>query len=175
VEISDDDALSFDDLGTNPFSIAAWIYVTHAGVAQRILVKDNSGIAREWSFQLKPDSKLALFLFDDSAGTYATRDTDDVLTVGWHFVAATYDSTGGATAANGITLYVEGAVVDSTAHNNIGGAYTAMEDTATKVTIGASYISGVLGKYFTDKIDNVKIFDKVLSQAEITALYSEGL
>ena len=110
---------------------------------------------------------------EDIEGTYPYRLSDDALTEGWHFVAATYDSTGGATAANGIVLYVDGVAVDSTAHNE--ATYVAMEDTATKVRIGASYSGAAAIEYiWADKIDDVALFSEHLTATQVASLYSVG-
>jgi hypothetical protein len=102
---------------------------------------------------------------------YAT--SNEPLEGSWHFVVAGYDSTGGATAANGITLYVDGNDVNSTAHNYT--SYVAMENTASTVLIGAQKsTSGNLQYIYADKIDNVAIFQDVLDANEIADLYTIG-
>lgn len=171
VEVPDNAALSFDDSGANPFSIAAWVFVTSSGSEQAILSKWDTN-KNEWLFQLTPEEKLQLWLQDDSAEANVYRITDDALSVGWHFVVATYDSTGGAMAANGITLYVDGEVANSTATNN--ASYVAMENLTAGVAIGASYSSGNLTDYFQDKIDNVILFSAELSVSDVSNLYNDG-
>lgn len=174
VEINDNAALSFDDSGDNPFSIAAWIYVTDTGYYQTILSKWDTAAKKEWIFSLNADRTLSLTLCDMSISMYPDAKTDDALSVGWHFVVTTYDSTGGATAANGIELYVDGALAEATASND--ATYVAMEDLSAKVVIGALYISGSLDHNYTfaDKIDNVILFDIELTAANVLNLYNNG-
>lgn len=57
---------SFDDSGTNPFSIACWAYVTHSDDVQNLLSKWKEATAREWRFSLNNERKLQLHLCDDS-------------------------------------------------------------------------------------------------------------
>ena len=52
----------------------------------------------------------------------------------WHHLAVTYDGRGGATAANGITIYVDGVAVPVTRVNNAD--YVAMENLAAPLQIG---------------------------------------
>ena len=171
--VVDDSAdFSFDDSGDNPFSIAAWVYVSGLGNHQVILSKANWNNAREWSLWLLDSNKIRFEMNDETANITVYCDTDDALSAGWHFVCMTYDSTGGATAANGIKLYADGSLVDSTAVNN--ASYVQMRNTVTKVVIGARYDSGVLGFYFQDKIDNVILFDIELSAADVLNLHNEG-
>ena len=176
VEVNDAAALSFGN-GTvdSPFSIAAWIFVTAYTSAQRILSKWKSGSNREWAFYLDSDEKLVLTLSDESADANISATSDDVLAAGWHFVACTYtgQTETGTTAANLITLYVDGSSVSSAKVNS--ASYDAMENGTNKVVIGASYnTGGSLAFFFQDKIDNVILFDAEITSAAISALYNGG-
>lgn len=170
VEVNDNVKHSFGN-GTadSPFSIVAWIYVTTTGVRQTILAKYDTSDKREWRFEIGGAKQLLLTLYDESADKYAYTLSNDALADGWHCVAATYDGRGSSTAANGITLYDDGLAVSSIATND--GSYVAMENLTGKVSIGARYSAGVLAYYWADKIDNVGIFNKELSSAEVTAIY----
>ncbi|KKL61329.1 hypothetical protein LCGC14_2196380, partial [marine sediment metagenome] len=70
--------------------------------------------AAEWRFKIDGSLQLGLDLWDPSASAGHFILTDDLLTTGWHHVVATYDSTGGANANTGITLYVDGFSVATT-------------------------------------------------------------
>lgn len=110
---------------------------------------------------------------EDVDGSYPYCTSDDSVEVGWRFLAAVYDSTGGATAASGITLYVDGAEVDSTATNDSG--YTAMEDTAANLYIGSQLDGSDTIEYvWNDKIDNIAMFTDELTSTEIAALYNSA-
>ncbi len=111
---------------------------------------------------------------EDLEGTFPSNLTDDALAVGWHSVAVTYDSGGGATAADGIKFYVDGALVDSTASNET--TYAAMEGTNIKVLIGARYDSSdAIKDVWMDKIDNVALFSKELSAANVATLFTSSV
>lgn len=154
------------------FSISAWVYVTTTGTQRHILAKWDETTAREWQFGINPSEKIQMTFADQSTGVPAYAISDDVLSTGWHFLVMTYDGTGGTTAANGILLYVDGYVVASTATNH--ASYTAMENTATKVAIGGRFTGGTIGEEYPDKIDNVALFDKVLTSDEILNLWNSG-
>lgn len=105
---------------------------------------------------------------------YPYRISDDALSTGWRFVAATYEgehgSWTGATAANYAILYVDGAAVDSTATNL--STYSKMEDTAALPRIGAQYsTAGAIEKIYADKIDEIAVLGDVLSASEVASLY----
>lgn len=96
--------------------------------------------------------------------TYAK--TDEAIDIGWHFIAVTYDATGGATAADHITFFIDGSEVASTAYNN--AAYTNMSNSAANVTVGSEN-----GQHnWASRIDNIAIFDVNLTAAEIAGLYT---
>ena len=73
---------------------------------------------------------------DRSVGAVVNRGSDANPTQGvWHHYVMTCDGTGGATAADGITFYEDGAVFDSTAANN--GSYVGMENQSAVLGLGA--------------------------------------
>lgn len=146
--------------GTNdfPFSVGMWVKFDTVAGNQWLLTKDNT-TDREWAFA-SISSKLRLELFDDSAGVQHTREIDVALTTGfWQYFLATYDGVGGATAANNIIIYIDGAVRASTASND--SSYVAMENLTAKVELlgrnEASFLNGFvaggpLGPFFVQKV-----------------------
>ena len=149
---------SRDDSGTNPMSMAAWVNITHTATFRSILSKWlNGSNLNEWRFSIDASELLLLGLNDESAGITIDRTSDDPVAIGsWINVVATYDSAGGASAANGVTLYVDGVEFDSTANNN--GSYVAMENKTQVVMIGGhdgnanfvNYMAGACnGPWFT--------------------------
>ncbi len=170
IQITDHAEFSFGN-GTvdSPFSIGAWVFVTVTGTLQTIISKKDTN-GREWDFNITSE-KVRFILTDESAGVSALKESDAALATSWHFVVCTYigQSTAGATAGNLITLYVDGVVVDSTTTNN--GAYDAIEDLTEDVVIGARNPTTGLDLFFQDKLDNIMIFNKVLTITEIKSIY----
>ena len=69
VTVADAAALSFDDSGSNPFSIAAWGFVTQQDDIQALLSKwdeTTGAVANEWRLSLNNERKLQLHLADTS-------------------------------------------------------------------------------------------------------------
>ncbi len=164
VIVSDDDDFTFT---STAFSISAWIFVIISGNEQHIISK-YSGTDLEWQLHLDdtPTTALTLQLDDDSASKLCKRSTDAGLTAGWHHIVATYDGSEGATAADGITFYVDGDEVVSTATNN--ASYVTMDNTPADVSIGS--LNGSL--YFEDKIDNLILWKGTeLTSANVDTLY----
>jgi len=170
-----------DENGANGFSIGLWANVTAMGVLRSLLGKWDTTTAlqlREWLFSVESNSLLMLRLYDESVNAVSYRASDAIITAGsWRFFVATYDGRGGATAANGITFYDNGAVLASGATNS--GSYAGMEDLATLPSLGAylgtnsapfdfyngKMAGGPLGPFFTQT---------ELSAADITRLYNIG-
>ena len=128
-----------------------------------------------FDIELTPANISALYNSGIGTETMALAEVsaivDDAISTGWHFFGVTYDSTGGATAANGIILYVDGAAVDST--NTDDATYTSMQNGASLVRIGAQESTGgVAENFWGDKIDEVSVFGDVLTPTEIASLYS---
>ncbi|KKL67619.1 hypothetical protein LCGC14_2133150, partial [marine sediment metagenome] len=123
--------------GANGFSLGLWANVTSTGAARCFMAKyDEASSLREWIFFHNSDHTLRLFLFDESVdGTGAYRSSNATITMdALCFFVATYDGTGGGTAANGITLYENGGAIASTTTNQ--GTYEGMENLAGVVSLG---------------------------------------
>jgi len=176
---NDHDELSFIEGTDGDFSICAWVNVTNNGLEEEILTKwDDDAPDKEWRFRLSFDNKPQIVLYDETNNIKINLEADDALSVGWHFVCATYNgehsSWTGATAMNYATLYVDGKSVDATKTNN--AAYAKMVNGGTKVVIGAKYgVGPALTNFFQDKIDNVALFKRTLTAAEIFSLYNYGV
>ncbi len=78
---------------------------------------------------------LQLILYDESLDKLPFRQSNAAITMGGlHLFGATYNGVGSTTAADGIVLYQDAAVIASTATND--ALYVAMEDTATTPSVG---------------------------------------
>jgi len=173
VSIADNADFSFGD-GTDDsaFSVGGYIEVVDHTAVQSILSKRDdttASEAREWDFQLDSTENLKLKLWDESVDILTERTSDSPLSIGYHFVVAAYDGSGGATAANGITLYVDGVAVASTATND--GSYVAMEDTATSVFVGARTGTAAVAGFFQGNMGMQFITKEKLSAFDVWKLY----
>ena len=131
----DADDLSFGDGTTDsPFSVVAQANVTDTAAQRSLLIKRGSG-TYEYGFLIGGTDLLTLVLADQSASVFPSRGSNAAITMGAiGLFGASYDGSGGATAANGITLYENGVVKASTATNN--ASYVAMENLDGLLTLG---------------------------------------
>lgn len=133
------------------FSIVALANVTDTAAARNLLAKWNAtGSQREYVFNVASTDVLVLNLRDEALAVTPFRASDAAITQGSpHLFACTYDGTGGATAANGIVLYQDAAVIASTATNQ--ATYVATADKTGALEFGAqtagtaSFMAGSMG------------------------------
>jgi hypothetical protein len=156
------------DLG--PLTVAAWIkpasFAPVSGGAQRIVSKAPSATSPSsvgsWILVLDANTSGAL-TFTKAYATSDLRATSGALLTAstWQHVAATWD---GKPASTGVVLYINGQPV-------IQGGASAQgptpADAVYDLTIGND--SGA-GRGFTGDIDDVRIYNRVLSATEIAAL-----
>ena len=149
---------------TSTYTKAAWIYRTDAAVLPNILSGDvNSNGHAFWA----PDYVDSDWCSNLSGGNWSLRaghDYDWCAVVGpvvptntWVHAAVTYDS-----AANTMKLYYNGTLVDT---NTSVSTFT---DTTVQIGAFAS------GNEWEGYLDEVMLFDRVLSNQEILALYSNS-
>lgn len=137
--MSDADDLSFGDGATDQaFSLVSLFNVTDTAATRAIIGKANTGAA-EWLFRVEAGDTLLFRVTDASANVSANRTSDAAIAQGaWLLAGGSYDGRGGATAADGTTLYVNGAIIASTAVNS--GTYVAMENLVTAPEIGSTNV-----------------------------------
>lgn len=165
--LGDHDDFSFgNSLVDSAFSVGGWIQVVDGGWQSIITKWDDTGNAREWALFISDTEKPDFYLFDESLDKQPHRITNSAVNVGWHFIVVTYDGTGGATAANGITFYVDGVSVASTATND--AAYVAMENLGASVEVGAYLVSSLP---FIGDMGMVFITKEKLTANDVWSLY----
>ena len=146
----------------SPFSISAWIKMDDAS-AFRIASK-YTNTDREYIFTTDSSDRLSFALYDLSSGGRIQRKYNTALTSfqgQWINVVGTYD---GNSLSSGILLYLNGIRVDDIDGNL--GSYTAMENTTQPFEIGRNNLTS----FANGKIDELSVFDKVLTPTEITSI-----
>jgi hypothetical protein len=169
VSISDNNAFSFTNgSGTDrPYSLSAWAYIDDISLGGGLISKVTDISDFEWVFSIDPTGPyLGIGNVQSTGGTIGRTAP---LTIGshqgkWIHVAATYS---GSETSAGMKLYING--VQSDTANSNAGTYTGMANGTAPVTI-AKYLSGSLA----GKMDEVRIYSRELSAAEVTKLYSSG-
>lgn len=164
------DVLGFEYNQT--FSISAWFKTTDTVGFFASKKSDPAGFNRGYGFLLFAGTgTLSFFLTNDGvvAGTSEIRvDTTATFADGnWHHAVATWD--GNATpGAGGVRIYVDGALATvSTVYNTLGTntiLNTASFNLAAKTDGGGGFLTG--------NLDEVAIYNKVLSIDEVLWIYN---
>jgi hypothetical protein len=135
----------------------------------------NSAPYRGWAIENTSPGKINFFLVETwataaiglrTAASHMNNTTD------WHHIVATYD---GSADEAGVVVYFDG-----TAYTKAGGGLTSVvtdtlntDDTtvnATDLTLG----SRATGQHASIYLDDVAIFDYVLTADQVTSIYNSG-
>lgn len=158
-------SLDFDV--TNPFSISAWVNRSQKGSTVGIVYKRTS-VSSGYDLSINgPNDNLILNIGDNFSINFrmsneaasAVPNIDQ-----WYHVVTTYDGSG---SSSGINMYVDGVKQSQTnSFDNLGGGSTLSAD---PFTIGARE-SGT-SRQFNGRIDEVRVYNRVLSDSEVHQLY----
>jgi hypothetical protein len=172
VDVADTDALSFGNgAADTPLSIEMW-FRPDVMSRHQLLGKGFSGATLEYKLHLA-SGFIRFDLRDASAGgtvSAYTASSQAALVGAWHHLAVTYDGRGGANAADGITLYIDGTAVPLT--RVVNAAYVAMENLAAPIQIGRE---GPGWRQYDGALDDIRIWNVVRSATEIQAFMTAEL
>ena len=160
IDIGKSEAYPFKGGQNLPFSVEAWVKMNDLTAFNGVI--GNSGEC--FYIRLFSNGRIEVFL-KGSGGGYIKQEVSSVTSAGWHHLCVTYDGSGNR---DNINIFW-----DSTEQSNApssSGTYTSLATTANNLQIGT--ING--GSYFGGSLDEIKIYDKVLSNAEILKNYNNG-
>ena len=155
--------------GIGAITIEAWVYPTQNNVREIIIAKDLSG-QRSW-FLSKSDASTdntVRFLIGDGGGGVtggSVVSTNNLILNQWSFITATYNKSDSAT--NRLKIYINGVRETGIDYVEYSSDIPA---TTSKLYIGARQYVGIQ-KFFNGKIDEVRIYNRALTAAEINASY----
>lgn len=146
--------------GTLPYSVECWINADTLTAGSHILVqKASAGNAQGWELIVQGGaSPFAQFTFQDATAQVDTAAGSVSVGVD-HHVVATFDGTT-------VSIYIDGALGSAEA------AAGSMTGTAVAVSIG--YDSVGAGFEFDGRLDEVAIYDRALTAAEVAEHYTVG-
>jgi len=170
VDVGDNDDFSFISATQvdTAFSVCGWIKSTAIGYQMIVTKLGTATSTWEWQIFLDGNNQLT-FQMLETDGTYIGRkDSSAISTNTWHHVCGVYD---GSESSEGIDLYIDASVTDDITGDS--GGYAGMSNTNTNVYIGSRGHSSSFP--FTGSLDEVAIFNRVLSASEISDLYDKGV
>ena len=167
-----DDAINLsahtaDYSGLTQGTIAAWVKLTGTGYNTIFDISDGATGANYASFYVS-NGKLTFFLRDGGVDVLGMTSTASVNDGNWHHVAVTVDGTGNK-------LYIDGSAAARTIHvgSDTTTAFFSTLNTKTYTTIGAFY-DGTYNGEFGGTLDDVRLYSRALTAADITDLASMG-
>jgi hypothetical protein len=145
------------------YTIAAWIKprTLGEGLLGRVLNKRNSGVTAGWSLFLGAGTVTFRQTFSTTEGAWS-MPANAVALGAWQHVALTYDT---GSAANRPIFYRNGVVVTTTVQTAPSGSRSS--DAASTLSIGNT---STLDRTFDGGIDDVRIYNRIMSASEISGL-----
>ncbi len=150
---------------SSPMTISTWVYPNSKGGGglARIFFKQGTSSSLGFHFQFESDGVANTFsLSIDGTATTASETNGCIVFGVWQHLLGTWD---GGTAGNGIRLY----------YNGLESTYVGRFDGSGQGNFsgGLNHIGnrGDLGRGVDGSIDNVMIWNRVLSAQEIYSLY----
>lgn len=137
---------------TEQITLTAWVNTSDSGNDEH-----NPFVGKgDQSYAIKHgnNNSIEFFIYDDDWQTLQSA-VDDAFNGDWHHVAGTYDG-------NQLRLYVDGGLVDS--EDYVG----SINSTSNPVNIGRN--SQQTGRLYEGAIDEVRIYNRALSEGEILYL-----
>ncbi|MDD4409775.1 MAG: LamG domain-containing protein, partial [Candidatus Pacebacteria bacterium] len=159
-------------LRVSTFTISAWIKTSNL-LDQTVFIKPYN--ANTWkSYRLCFSDKIVSELAVGTPNSYPWWTTNSIITAGtWHHIAITRNNAGNS---SDLSTYFDGVLVPIT--------YTANSYSSSNKTIVYSNMPAQIGRsnayatptaYMNGLIDEVKLYNRVLSVEEIYSLYSIGV
>jgi hypothetical protein len=145
------------------YAVSFWFKTNALSGTQRLVNKDNANdFSGGWGFSLYSDGTFNWSHNDGSNNQNWTINAGTISANTWYNICAVYSDSN-----NLRTFYLNGSSVGTIATNTNVAAST---DNLFFGTYGAS---SPAGQYFNGSLDQVRIFNSVLPQAAVTALYNE--
>src|SRR5262245_46811952 len=166
--VSLDGVNDFVSLGNGPslqligsMTISAWINAAGFPVDDAVVVSKRTGSPFGFQLDTNVDTgpRVIGFKLTNAAGTNMFRYGTTVLQLNtWYHVAGVYDAT-----AQTLTVYLNGQIDNGTL---VGTVTTSQQNSTLNVNVGQR--SGIPNTYnFRGRIDDVRIYNRALAQAEI--------
>jgi len=154
------------------FSIVAWVNVGTCTAASiySIVSKFDRGsdpIAQQYAIQIDGTDTDTFEIDVRIDGNVSTSTTTDLAAGTWYHIAVVYDD---SDTGQEVKIYIN---ASENATDSYSGGMT--DATTANFAIGSEYNAGSATRPYDGLIDEVAIFDRVLSPAEVTEIYTYGI
>ncbi|HLL67675.1 MAG TPA: LamG domain-containing protein [Micromonosporaceae bacterium] len=153
---------------TNAFSVSAWVNLSTGGGANRTVLSQQGVSASTFELKYDQSGRWAFSLAQNSTGT-----TDQIISAApadlgqWVHLVAVYTAAGGNASTLRMRLYVNNGTA-------VTGTHSVKYGSTEPLQVGRAMSSSVWGAPFDGVIDEVRVYRRVLTAAEITTLYTSA-
>ncbi len=148
--------------GTTPFTLAAWVLVPNGSTNNGVIIQQrNGGFNGQYQLRVASDGTVNFYCFGNSATQFDFPSASTVNDGQWHHVAASRDNLGNA------TIYIDGQPDAS-----VSG--TTVRDLNAGIGVGIGCDIRDSNKYFIGSIDDVRIYNRELSGAEVAEVMNRA-
>ncbi len=149
------------DFVSNDFSLSAWVYANNQGSnTGRIINKLRSSGTSSYFIGVDSSGNVRYFISNGTNSLDRTYTGKDIRS-GWHLVTATFSRSGNA------TLYIDGISVDS-------GSISSVTNLLSYADMKIGGLDGTNTYSFNGKIDDVRIYNYVLTSSQVGQVYNNG-
>lgn len=155
-------------------SVSCWVKLTSATDAYRTAVSKLTTTGNQFEWQLLASNNsssakgvsIALYANDGSSAITRAQFAKTITAGSWFHICGTY---AGTKSATGIKVYINGARVDDTAAETTTYAGATNGTAPVRVGLHTTNSNPLAGD-----VDDVRIYSRELSAAEVAAIYSSG-
>ena len=160
------DHIELDWGAEDSFSIELWANLSNCDSRNKVMIGRDENGGTHWWLGCSSSTKTAYLNLKDSTATgpAALVGTTQINDGEWHYIVAVRDN-----STNQNFLYVDGVLEASVMHD-----YTADFGTSTALGIGYMAYHLTPDYYYDGLLDEVALYSKALSQAEILNHYNNG-
>jgi len=141
-----------------PFTVSCWVKTSTTGNDAALIGNYVASSFNGWSLRIVSTGILFWAYVTGARYTSYTTPSNSISDGNWHHVVGVLDS-------SGASVYIDGTSIGTTAWTGTAGA-----PTTTNSLLSGLYASA----YYTGSLDEVGVWPRALSGAEITDLYNSG-
>ena len=160
VVIADNDVFSFV---SKPFTISVFAKTSTAS-DKPIVSKSFAQFSYEWSLTFGNDISIVGWTSGQGANFWGALASGTFADNKWHNVSALYD---GGNSWTSFSIYLDGVKQVTT---QLGAPTGSLANTTANLFIGAGLIGDIFSAYFNGQLDDIRIYNRALSDSEIRIL-----
>jgi len=160
-------------VGTTSFSIAVWVKPSSLATDQDVFSKLSLPDGRQFTFRLFSQGDIGSLIYNSGGSSNNYRTARSTLATvsasNWHHIVLKVDQSQGA-QLDIFDFSIDGAQTNSKTWLAEAGVFDGMDNTPSPVQLGG-FADGTFTP-FTGNIADVRLYDKILSDAEVSELYA---